>query len=139
MCIAHSDYGGLFTRYNENGNISSVKMMSHVDMLSWATDHPPPTNMYVILTLQDGAFKDVVLQLHNQKYDILVVNIFLAYFFFGLFPKKSQQQQQQLKCSTTIIMAKRINNEMPKIQAIKKYCSFSYLTLFEKCSNILIK
>ncbi len=60
MCLAHFDYGGLFTRYNENGNISSVKVMSHVDMLSWAMDHPPPTNMYVILTLQDGAFKDVV-------------------------------------------------------------------------------
>jgi hypothetical protein len=58
MCFAHSNYGGLFARYNENGSINSVKAMSHVDMLSWAMDHPPPTKMYVILTLQDGAFKD---------------------------------------------------------------------------------
>jgi hypothetical protein len=54
------DYGGLFARYNDNGNISGMKVMSHVGMLLWAMDHPPPTNMYVILTLQDGAFKDVV-------------------------------------------------------------------------------
>jgi len=26
----------------------------------WVVDHPPPTKMYVILTLQDGAFKDVI-------------------------------------------------------------------------------
>jgi hypothetical protein len=37
-----------------------VKVMSHVDMLLQAMDHPPPTKKYVILTLQDGAFKDVV-------------------------------------------------------------------------------
>jgi hypothetical protein len=60
MCFAHSAYDGLLTRYNENGNTNSVKVMSHVDMLLWAMDHPPPANMYVILTLQDGAFKDVV-------------------------------------------------------------------------------
>jgi hypothetical protein len=60
MCLAHSYYGELFTRYNENGNISSVKVMIHVEMLLWAMDHPPPTKMYVILTLQDGAFKDVI-------------------------------------------------------------------------------
>jgi hypothetical protein len=60
MCLTHFDYGELFARYNENGNISSVKVMSHVDMLLWAMDHPPPTKMYVILTLHDGAFKDVV-------------------------------------------------------------------------------
>jgi hypothetical protein len=60
MCFAHSDYGGLFARYNENGSISSVNVMSHVDMLLWAMDHPPSTKMYVILTLQDGAFKDAV-------------------------------------------------------------------------------
>jgi hypothetical protein len=92
MCLAHSDYGGLLTRFNENGSTSNVKVMSHVDMLLWAMDHPPPTKMYAILTLQDGAFKDVVHQLHNRKYDILVANIFFAYFFFGLFPKQSQQQ-----------------------------------------------
>jgi hypothetical protein len=60
MCLAHFDSSGLFATYNENGNISSVKVMSHVDMLLWAMDHPPPTKMYVILTLHDGAFKDVV-------------------------------------------------------------------------------
>jgi hypothetical protein len=37
-----------------------MKVMGHADMLLWAMDHPPPTNMYVILTLYDGAFKDVV-------------------------------------------------------------------------------
>jgi hypothetical protein len=61
MCLAHSYYGGLFARYNENGSISSVKVMIHADMLLWVMNHPPPTKMYVILTLQDGAFKDVVL------------------------------------------------------------------------------
>jgi hypothetical protein len=60
MCHVHLDYGGLLARYNENGSINNVKVMSHVDMLLWARDHPPPTNMYVILTLYDGAFKDVV-------------------------------------------------------------------------------
>jgi hypothetical protein len=60
MCFVHFAYGELFIGYNENGNISSVKMTSHVDMLLWAMDDPPPTKMYVILTLQDGAFKDVV-------------------------------------------------------------------------------
>jgi len=60
MCHVHLDYGGLLARYNDNGSINSVKVMSHVDMLLWARDHPPPTNMYVILTLYDGAFKDVV-------------------------------------------------------------------------------
>ncbi len=39
MCLAHFDYGGLFARYNENGNISSVKVMSHVDMLLWANEN----------------------------------------------------------------------------------------------------
>ncbi len=60
MCLTHFDYGELFAKDNENGNINSVKVMSHVDMLLWAMDHPPPTKMYVILTLQNGAFKDVV-------------------------------------------------------------------------------
>jgi len=60
MCHVHLDYGGLLARYNENGSTNSVKVMGHVDMLLWARDHPPPTNMYVILTLYDGAFKDVV-------------------------------------------------------------------------------
>ncbi len=60
MCRAHFDYGGWLVRYNENKNTNSVKMMSHANMLLWAMDHPPPTKMYVILTLQDGAFKDVV-------------------------------------------------------------------------------
>jgi len=60
MCHAHLDYGGLLARYNENGNTNNMKVMGHVDMLLWAMDHPPPTNMYVILTLYDGAFKDVV-------------------------------------------------------------------------------
>jgi hypothetical protein len=46
--------------YNENGNTSSVKVMNRDDMLLWAMDHPPPTKMHVILTLQGGAFKDVV-------------------------------------------------------------------------------
>jgi hypothetical protein len=60
MCLAHSDYGGLIARYNENGSTSNVKVMSHVDMLLWAMDHPPPTKMHVILTLHNGAFKDVI-------------------------------------------------------------------------------
>jgi hypothetical protein len=51
MCFAHFAYGGLLVRYNKNGNINSVKVMSHVDMLLWAMDHPPPIKMYVILTL----------------------------------------------------------------------------------------
>jgi len=63
--------------------------MSHVDMLLWVMDHPLPIKMYVILTLQDGAFKDVVHQLHARRYDILVANIFLAYIFLSLFPKQS--------------------------------------------------
>jgi hypothetical protein len=45
--------------YNENGSTNNVKVMS-VDMLLWAMDHAPPTNMYVISSLHDGAFKDVV-------------------------------------------------------------------------------
>jgi hypothetical protein len=60
MCLIHFTYGGLFARYNENGSTSNVKVMSHVDMLLWTMDHPPPTKMYVILTLQNGAFKDLV-------------------------------------------------------------------------------
>jgi len=60
MCLSHFDNGGLFARYSENGSINSVEVMSHVDMLLWAMDHPPPTKMYVTLTLQNGAFKDVV-------------------------------------------------------------------------------
>jgi len=56
MCLTHSAYGGLLARYNENGSTNNVKVMSHVDMLLRAMDHPPPTKMYVILTLQDGAF-----------------------------------------------------------------------------------
>jgi hypothetical protein len=60
LCFAHSAYDGLLVGYNENGNTSIVKVMSHVDMLLWAMDHPPPTKIYVILTLQDGAFKDVI-------------------------------------------------------------------------------
>ncbi len=51
MCLVHFDYGGLLARYDENGNTNSVKVMSHVNMLLWAMDHPPPTKMYVILTL----------------------------------------------------------------------------------------
>jgi hypothetical protein len=53
-----------------------------------------------------------------------VVEIFLPYFFFSLFPKQSQQQQQQLKCSATIIMATKISNVMPKIQAVKFFIFF---------------
>jgi hypothetical protein len=64
MCCAHLDYGGLLVRYNENGSTNSVKVMGHVHMLLWAMDHPPPTKMFVILTLYDGAFKDVVHQLY---------------------------------------------------------------------------
>ncbi len=60
MCFVHFVYGGLLVGYNENGGTSNVKVMSHVNMLLWAMDHPPPTKMYVISTLQDGAFKDVV-------------------------------------------------------------------------------
>jgi len=60
LCLAHSAYGGLLARYNENGNTSNVKVMSHANMLLWAMDHAPPTKMYVILTLQDDAFKEVV-------------------------------------------------------------------------------
>jgi hypothetical protein len=56
--MAHSAYGGLFAGYNKNW--SSVKVMNHANMLLWAMDHPPATKMYVILTLHDGAFKDVV-------------------------------------------------------------------------------
>jgi hypothetical protein len=37
-----------------------VKVMSHVDKLLWAMDQTPPTKMYMISTLQDGALKDVV-------------------------------------------------------------------------------
>jgi hypothetical protein len=34
--------------------------MNHGNMLLWAMDCPSPTKMYVILTLQDDSFKDVV-------------------------------------------------------------------------------
>jgi len=51
MCSIHYDYGGLLVGYHENGSNNSVKMMSRADMLLWAMDHPPPTKMYVILTL----------------------------------------------------------------------------------------
>jgi hypothetical protein len=37
-----------------------VKVMSHANMLLWAMDHPPLAKMYVILTLQADAFKEVV-------------------------------------------------------------------------------
>ncbi len=60
LCLVHSTYGGLLVGYNEIGSTSSVKVMNHANMLLWAMDHPPPTKMHVILTLQDGAFKDVV-------------------------------------------------------------------------------
>jgi len=60
LCFVHFAYDGLLVGDNENGNINSVKVMNQVDMLLWAIDHPPPTKMYVILTLEDGAFKDVV-------------------------------------------------------------------------------
>jgi hypothetical protein len=60
MCLVHFAYGGLLVGYNENENTSNVKVMSHVNMLLWAMDHPPPTMLYMILTLHDGAFKDVV-------------------------------------------------------------------------------
>ncbi len=60
LCFVHSTYGGLLVGYNENGSTSSVKVMSHDNMLLWAMDYLPPTKMYVILTLQDGSFKDVV-------------------------------------------------------------------------------
>jgi hypothetical protein len=50
-----------------------------------------------------------------------VADIFPTYFFFSLFPKQSQQQ---LKCSTTIIMATKINNAMPKIQTTKNIVLF---------------
>jgi hypothetical protein len=55
-----------------------------------------------------------------------VANTFPTYIFFGLFPKQSQQQQQQqeFKCSTTIIMATKINNVMPKIQVVKNIVLF---------------
>jgi hypothetical protein len=46
LCFAHSTYGGLLARYNENGITNNVKVMSPVDMLLWAMDHPPPTKMY---------------------------------------------------------------------------------------------
>jgi len=39
-------YGGLLARYNENESTNNVKVMSHVDMLLWTMDHPPPTKMY---------------------------------------------------------------------------------------------
>jgi hypothetical protein len=51
MCFVHSIYGGMLVGYNENGSTSSVKVMSPIDMLLWAVDHPPSTKMYVILTL----------------------------------------------------------------------------------------
>jgi hypothetical protein len=60
LCFVHSAYGELLTRYNENGSTSNVKVMSCDDMLLWAMDHPLATKMYVILTLQDGVFKDMV-------------------------------------------------------------------------------
>ncbi len=100
LCLVHCAFGGLFARYNENGSTSSVKMM-RVNMVLWAMDHPPPTKMYMISNLQDGAFKDVVHQLHAWRYDILVADIFFAYFFFSLF---LEQSHQQLKCSATTIM-----------------------------------
>ncbi len=71
MCFVHSTYGGLLARYNENGNTNNLKVMNRANMLLWAMDHPPPTKMYVILTLHVGAFKDVVHQLHGQRYYIL--------------------------------------------------------------------
>ncbi len=37
-----------------------MKVMSHGNMLLLAMDHPSPTKMYVILTLQDGAFNNMV-------------------------------------------------------------------------------
>jgi hypothetical protein len=60
MCFDHYAYGGLLIRYNEKMSTSSVKVENHVNILLWAIDHPPHTKMYVILTLHDGAFKDVV-------------------------------------------------------------------------------
>jgi hypothetical protein len=60
LCLIHSAYGGLLVEYNENESTNNVKVMNHGNMLLWAMDRPPPTKMYVILTLQDGAFKDVV-------------------------------------------------------------------------------
>ncbi len=43
------------------------KVMGHVNMLLRAMDHPPPTKMYMISTLQHGAFKDVEHQLHAWR------------------------------------------------------------------------
>ncbi len=60
LCFVHFASSGLITKYNENGRTNNAKVMSHVDKLLWAMDHPPPTKMYMILILQDGAFKDVV-------------------------------------------------------------------------------
>jgi len=60
LCVVLILIGGLFAGYNENGSTNNVKVMSHANMLLWAMDHPPPTRMYVILTLKDDAFKDVV-------------------------------------------------------------------------------
>jgi hypothetical protein len=51
LCIVHSGYDGLLAGYNENGSTSSLKEMNHGNMLLWAMDHPPPTKIYVILTL----------------------------------------------------------------------------------------
>jgi hypothetical protein len=45
--------------YNDIESTNNVKVMN-VDMLLWTMDHPPPTKMYVISSLHDGAFKDVV-------------------------------------------------------------------------------
>jgi hypothetical protein len=33
LCLVHSTYGGLFVRYNENGNTNNVKVMNHSNML----------------------------------------------------------------------------------------------------------
>ncbi len=52
-----------------------------------------------------------------------MAHIFPTYIFFDLFQKQSKQQQQ-FKCSTTIIMATKFNNVMPKIQAIKNIVLF---------------
>ncbi len=48
MYFVHFAFSGLFVGYNENGSTNSVKVMSHVEKLLWAMDHPPSIKMYVI-------------------------------------------------------------------------------------------
>ncbi len=137
LCLVHFAYGGLLAKYNENGSTCNVKVMSHANMLLWAMDHPPPTNMYVVLTLQDGAFKEMVHQLHARKYDISVADLFPKYFFLNLFIEHSQQQHQQFKCSATTIMAIKISNAMLKIEATKNIILFPIIPSLKNVATSL--